>query len=93
MSNHFLDVSLPLDPADDSSDLHVALEIAYLPGCPASFDDPGYEPEVEIIDVLPYGCPPPLDPEVIYRLAMEWLNEGEGYKTCCAFAEEERRAA
>jgi hypothetical protein len=93
MSNHFLDVSLPLDPADDSYDLHVAIEFSYKPGCPASWNDPGYEAEIDPIDVLPYGCCPPIDPEALWQLAVEWLGDDRNYRSCCAFAEEERRAA
>jgi hypothetical protein len=79
VSTHIIETKLPFD--SDS----IRTDIVFI----ASWDHPGWLPEIELIDVLPLGIVPPIEPAALRKLARDWLDNG-GYDACCNLAEEKK---
>jgi hypothetical protein len=48
--------------------------------------------EIEIIEILPLGIVPPMEPRTLRKLAYTWLS-GIGYDACCRLVEAKRGEA
>lgn len=79
----------------------VLITFTYLPGSPAFYDRSrggpgGWDPpdtaevEIEAVDMIdPDGAT--LDAADLMRWALTWLDDQDGYQSCCNLAERERR--
>lgn len=76
-------------------DDNLLLDITYtmLPGSPASWDDPGCGPELEIVDIKLVESEDRNPPDkIILALAENWLH-GDGFGEAIANATEDNQAA
>lgn len=87
-SPHRIEATLCPDPEDSSSDFKADIDFTYLPGAAPILNDPyggdpGWDPEVEILNVTPVGIVGPFTDVDLRRLAWKWINDEGGYDACC----------
>jgi hypothetical protein len=73
-------------------DLEYEVTFTFLPGAAATFDDPGYGPEVDFVSISPdagdHGGFTDLAQRDLVAWAVDWLDEH--HAECCDLAEAER---
>lgn len=90
-----IEATLSPDPEDDAADFRADIVFAFVPGAPPRISDidggdPGWPPEIDILDVSPFGVVAPMDPKALDKLADDWLHKGGGYDICCRHVEERK---